>query len=42
MEAIEDRLSLPDLRMLISLLLVTIHNDRISSEKQQTKPGWGG
>jgi hypothetical protein len=29
-------LSLPDLRTLISLLLVTIHNDRISSEKLQT------
>lgn len=42
MEAIEDRLSLPDLRMLISLLLVTIHNDRISSEKQQAKQGWRG
>ena len=41
-EAIEDRLSLPDLRMLISLLLVTIHNDRISSEKQQAKQGWRG
>ena len=42
MEAIKDRLSLPDLRTLISLLLVTIHNDRISSEKQQARPGWRG